>query len=130
MKQIEICGKKYDIDCNALTYVAYRKKFNRGIFEDIKILQLFLSKQVMIAQNLKKDNPDISDKVIIANLSKLMIEDMDLFAEASTRMAYIMIFTANENVEEYEQWLKNIPTLRTNDKWIVEVTEFAVSCFC
>ena len=130
MKQIEICGKKYDIDCNALTYVSYRKKFNRGIFDDIKILQLFLSKQVMITQKLQKENPDINEEVIIATLSKLMIEDMDLFVEAATRIAYIMIYTANKNIEEYDEWLKEIPTLRTNDNWIVEVTEFAVNCFC
>ena len=55
---------------------------------------------------------------------------MGLFVEAATRIAYIMIFTANKNVEEYENWLENITTIKTNDEWIVEVTEFAVNCFC
>jgi len=59
-----------------------------------------------------------------------MLDDIDLFAEAATRIAYIMIHTANEKVEEYEEWLRNIPSLKTNDEWIAEVTEFAVSCFC
>ena len=130
MKTITICGKKYEIDCNALTYVKYREIFKRGIFDDIRVLQSFLTKQALTAEQLKKENPDIDDTAIIASLSKLMLDDMDLFAEAATRIAYIMIYTANKKVEQYEEWLENIPSLRTNDEWIAEVTEFAVSCFC
>lgn len=130
MKTITICGEKYPIDCNALTYVKYREMFKKGIFDDIKILQSFLAKQVLTAEQLKKENPDIDDTAIIASLSKLMLDDMDLFAEAATRIAYIMIYTANKKVEQYEEWLENIPSLKTNDEWIAEVTEFAVSCFC
>ena len=130
MKTIRICDKDWKIDCNALTYVKYREKFNRGIFDDIKILQSFLVKQVLLTKQLKDENPDIEDSVIISNLSTLMLDDMDLFVEAATRIAYIMIFTANKNVEEYENWLENITTIKTNDEWIAEVTEFAVNCFC
>ena len=130
MKTITICGKEHEIDCNALTYVKHREKFKRGIFDDIKILQNFLNKQVMLANELKKENPDLDDTLVISSLSSLMLDDMDLFAEAATRIAYIMIYTANEKVEEYEEWLRNIPSLKTNDEWIAEVTEFAVSCFC
>lgn len=130
MKTIEICGKKYEIDCNALTYVKYRNMFNRGIFDDIKILQDFLVKYAYLTKKIKNENPDIDDITIINSLSTLMIDDMDLFAEAATRMAYIMIYTANKEIEEYENWLEKIPSIKTNDEWIVEVTEFAVNCFC
>lgn len=130
MKTIRICGVEYKIDCNALTYIKFRQKFNRGIFEDIKILHSFLTNQVLLTQQLKKENPNIDDKTIIASLSTLMLDDMDLFTEAATRIAYIMIYTANKEIDEYEEWLKNIPYLRTNDEWIAEVAEFAVSCFC
>jgi len=130
MKKIIICGQDYEIDCNALTYIKYRKMFNKGIFDDIKILQTFLTKQVVISNKLKQENPELEENVIIASLSKIMLDDMDLFVEAATRIAYIMIYTANEKIEEYEKWLKNIPYLKTNDEWIAEVTEFAVSCFC
>lgn len=130
MKTIEICGKKYEIDCNALTYVKYREMFARGIFDDIKILQDFLTKQVYLTKKLKDENPEVDDVVIINNLSTLMIDDMDLFVEAATRIAYIMIYTANKEIEEYENWLEKISSIKTNDEWIVEVTEFAVNCFC
>lgn len=130
MKTIEICGKKHEIDCNALTYVKYRNMFNRGIFDDIKILQDFLTKQVYLTKKIKDENSDIDDIAIINSLSTLMIDDMDLFVEAATRIAYIMIYTANKKIEEYEKWLETIPSIKTNDEWIVEVTEFAVNCFC
>lgn len=130
MKTIEICGKKYEIDCNALTYVKYRNMFNRGIFDDIKILQDFLVKYAYLTKKMKDENPDVEDITIINSLSTLMIDDMDLFAEAATRMAYIMIYTANKEIEEYENWLEKISSIKTNDEWIVEVTEFAVNCFC
>ena len=130
MKTIEICGKKYEIDCNALTYVKYRNMFNRGIFDDLNILQDFLVKYAYLTKKIKDENPDIDDITIINSLSTLMIDDMDLFAEAATRMAYIMIYTANKEIEEYENWLEKISSIKTNDEWIVEVTEFAVNCFC
>lgn len=130
MKTITICDKEYEIDCNALTHIKYRKIFNRGIFDDIKILQSFLTKQILLTQNLKKENPELDDATIISSLSRVMLDDMDIFAEAATRMAYIMIYTANKKIPEYEEWLENIPYLKTNDEWIAEVTEFAVSCFC
>lgn len=130
MKTIVICGKEYPIDCNALTHVKYRKLFNTDIFSDIRILQSFLTKQVLLAENLKKENPNIDDESIIASLSSLMLDDMGLFVEAATRIAYIMIYTANKKISDYEEWLESIPSLKTNDEWISEVTEYAVSCFC
>lgn len=130
MKQIAIDGKNYDIDCNALTYITYRKKFNRGIFEDIDIIQKFLTMQVLQANQLKEENPKISESEMVKQLSNLMLKVIDEYIEAVTRIAYICCYTANEKIGEYEDWLKEIKRIKTNDKWIVEVTEFAVDCFC
>lgn len=130
MKQIEIDGNTYDIDCNALTYINFRKKFNRGIFEDLDVIQRFLAVQVLSADQLKKENPEISEAQITAQLSRIMRKDIDEYIEAVTRITYICCYTANENIGEYEDWLKGINRLKTTDKWIVEVTEFAVDCFC
>ena len=130
MKQIAIDGKNYDIDCNALTYITYRKKFNRGIFEDIDIIQKFLTMQVLQANQLKEENPKISESEMVKQLSNLMLKVIDEYVEAVTRIAYICCYTANEKTGEYEDWLKEIKRIKTNDKWIVEVTEFAVDCFC
>lgn len=130
MKTIEICGKKYPIECNSLVYPKYREFFRTDIFNDIRILRTFLTKQTLLAKELKDKNPEIEDAKIIASLSSLMLEDMGLFMEASTRIAYIMIYMADKKIEEYEKWLERIPSIKTNDEWIIEVTELAVSCFC
>lgn len=130
MRTITICDKKYEIDCNASVYYKFRKIFNRGIFDDIRQLQEFLTKQVLLTEQLKKENPKVDDATIIASLSTLMLEDMDLFVEAATRIAYIMIYTVNKKIPVYEEWLESIPSIKTNDEWIAEVTEHAVSCFC
>lgn len=130
MKKIEINGISYDIDYNALTYIEYRKKFNKGIFEDIATIQSFITMQVLIADKIKKENPDITETEITKELSKYMLKNIDEYIEAVTRITYIGIFATNEKVGTYEDWLKTIKKIKTNDKWIVEVTEFAVDCFC
>lgn len=130
MKKIEINGISYDIDCNALTYIDYRKKFNKGIFQDIDILQKFTTTQVLLANKYKKENPTLTDAQIEILLSKDMLQNLDEYIEASTRLAYSLIYTADDKIGSYEDWLKNIKQIKTNDKWIVEVTEFAVNNFC
>lgn len=130
MKKINICGKNFDIDCNALTYLNYRKKFNTGIFKDFKTINDFTNMQVLLTNELKKKNPNISEAEIIEATSNSMLEYLDGYIDAITRIGYICCYTANQKIGEYEDWLKEITRINTNDKWIVEVTELAVNCFC
>ncbi len=130
MRKINICGHEYEIECNALSYIQYRKIFDKGIFEDIQTIENFVSLQVIMADKLKKENPKISDSEITKELSKIMLNNIDEYIEAVTRIAYICIYTANKEVGNYEEWLTQIDRINTNDKWIVEVTEYAVACFC
>ena len=130
MKKVKICDREFDIDCNALTYIQYRKKFNRGIFEDFEIIQNFITMQTLMANQLKKENPKITEVEITTKLSRLMLKSIDNYIEAVTRIAYICFYTANPKIGEYEDWLKLIKRINTTDDWIVEVTEFAVDNFC
>ena len=130
MKKVKICDREFDIDCNALTYIQYRKKFNRGIFEDFEIIQNFITMQTLMANQLKKENPKITEDEITTKLSRLMLKSIDNYIEAVTRIAYICCYTANPKIGEYEDWLKLIKRINTTDDWIVEVTEFAVDNFC
>lgn len=130
MKQIEIDRTKYDIEANALTYFDYERIFKRGVFQDLDILQKFVTTQVVLADKYKKENPDLTDAQLEILLSRDMRQNLDEYVLASTRLAYILIYEANNNIPEYKEWLKNIKNLRTNDSWIVEVTEFAVDHFC
>lgn len=130
MKSIDICGKNFDIDCNAFTYVEYKKKFNKGIFEDFKIINDFTTMQVLLTSDLKKKNPEISEAEITKTISNTMLAYLDNYIDAITRIGYICCYTANPKIESYEEWLKGLTRINTNDIWIVEVTEIAVNCFC
>lgn len=83
-----------------------------------------------MANQLKKENPNITEAEITVKLSRLMLKTIDNYIEAVTRIAYICCYTANEKIGEYEEWLRDIKRIKTTDDWIVEVTEFAVDCFC
>ncbi len=131
MKKIDICGKEFDIDCNAFTYIEYRKKFkDNGIFKDFEIISNFTTMQVLLAAELKSKKPEITEAELIKEISSHMMRYMDDYIEAVTRIGYICCYTANQNIGEYENWLKNLTRINTNDMWIVEVTELAVNCFC
>ena len=128
MKQIEICGKKYDIECNALTYVKYKSYFKTGIIKDMNFIQNYLIKQSVIASQYEEKQ--ISDAEKLNQISKYMIDDTDEFVTKVTQIAWILIYTANNKIESYEDWLKSITNFKIDDNWIVEVTEYAVDCFC
>lgn len=128
MKTITICGKKYDIDCNALTYVKYKSIFKTGILKDMQYIQNYLIKQAVIAKQL--DEKKISEAEKLSQLSEIMINDTDEFVAKITQIAWILIYTANNKVESYETWLSSITKFNVSDNWISEVTEFAVDCFC
>lgn len=131
MKKIDICGKEYEIDCNAFTFMEYRKKFkDNGIFEDFGTINNFETIQVLLTAELKNKNPNITGAEIVRETSRQMLKYMDDFVEAITRVGYICCYTANPKIGEYEDWLKGLKRINTNDMWIVEVTELAVNCFC
>lgn len=130
MKQIVIEGKSYDIDCNGLTYILHKKIFNRGIMQDIHVLQNYIITQTIKAKELKQKFKELTDEQVDEQVATFMNEYIDEFIEAITRIAYTLMYTANDKIESYEEFLKNIKHFKINDNWIVEVTEFAVDCFC
>lgn len=130
MKTITICDKEYEIDCNALAPFNFKKIFKKGIWKDIEVINDFNQKQVLLANKYISENKKIEDEELVKRLSLSMLPDLDDFIEAITEIAYICCYTANEKIGSYEEWLRGIPRINTNDDWIVEVTEFAVDCFC
>lgn len=130
MKQIKIDGNTYDVDCNALTYVLHKRIFNRGIMQDIRIIQNYLITQIIEANKLKNQFPELSESELDDRISKFMNNYIDEFIEAITRIAYTLIYTANNKIANYDDFLRNIKKFKIDDDWIVEVTELAVNCFC
>ena len=130
MKQIVIEGNSYDIECNALTFILHKRLFNKGIMQDIHILQNYIITQTIKANELKQKFPNLSEEQINEQVSKLMNDYIDDFIEAITRIAYTLMYTANEKIKSYEEFLRSIRNFKIDDEWIVEVTEIAVDCFC
>ena len=128
MKTIEICGKKYEIDCNALTYVKYKTFFEKGILEDIQTIQEYLVRQAVAVQ--QAEDQKMSEEEQVAFLNEAMKKYIDEYIVVVTRIAWILIYTADKKVVEYEEWLESLEKFKVDDDWIVEVTEFAVNCFC
>ena len=128
MKTITICGKEHKLECNALTYVKYKNFFKRGIIEDVQILQDYLIKQTVITKQVEEKNITEAEKLLM--VSNYMNQYVDDFIIAITRIAWILIYTTDKDIEEYEKWLEGISSFKIDDDWIVEVAEFAVSCFC
>lgn len=130
MKTITIEGKEYEVECNALTYIQYKKMFGRGILEDFQIVKNYLVNQTIQTNKIMLEDENISETEVSDKLSEIMIHSIDEFIEVVTKIAYIMIYSANDRIESYENWLKNIKKFKIDDDWIVEVTELAVDCFC
>lgn len=128
MKQITICDKEFEIDCNAFTRFQYKKVFNKGIFEDIKVLNEFSEKQNQIRKDLEEKNASEEDIEKAINYS--MMENLDDFIDVIEKIAYILIYTVNPKMETFENWLKGIKKIDLSANWISEVTELAVNSFC
>lgn len=128
MKTITICDKEYEIACNAFTRFQYKTIFGKGIFADIKILNEFSTKQENLRKELKKQKA--SEEEIENQVNLMMMENLDDFIDVIERMAYILIYTANNKVGSFEDWLKGIDKIDLSADWISEVTELAVNSFC
>lgn len=130
MRQIVIEGNSYDIDCNALTFVLHKRLFNKGIMQDIRILQNYLITQTLKTNEIKQKFPNMTENEIENAISDFMNNYIDDFIEAITRIAYTLIYTANNKIKSYDEFLRSIKKFKIDDDWIVEVTEIAVDCFC
>lgn len=130
MKSIVIEGNKYNIDCNALTFVLHKRLFNKGLMQDVRILQNYLITQTIKANEIKTKFPKLSDAEINNQVANFMNDYIDDFIEAITRIAYTLMYTANEKITSYDDFLRGIKNFKIDDDWIVEVTELAVDCFC
>lgn len=128
MKKITICSKEYEVSCNAFTRFQYKKIFGKGIFADIKTLSEFSENQEKIKRDLTEKG--LSNEEINKEVNLYMMEHLDDFIDVVERIAYILIYSANNSIESFEDWLKGLEKIDLAASWISEVTELAVSSFC
>ena len=128
MKTITICDKECQIDCNAFTQVQYKSIFKSGLLKDMQVIKEYLIKQTVVASQV--ENLKLNEAEKISKVNDYMSDDIDDFIIKVTQIAWILMYTANNKIDDYETWLKSIKNFKIDDDWIVEVTEFAVDCFC
>lgn len=128
MKTITICDKEYQIECNAFTRFEYKTIFGKGIFQDIKILNDFSKEQEKKRKELKEQG--MAEEEIEEEINLMMMEKLDDFIDVIERIAYILIYTADNKIGKFDEWLKGISKIDLSANWISEVTEFAVNSFC
>lgn len=127
MKTITICDKEYEITCNAYTRFQYKKIFGRGMFADLKAVSEFSVEQERILKELKEKG--LSEEEAESRASTYMMEHLDDFIDVIEKIAYILIYSANNKIEKFEDWLAGIEKVDLSADWISEVTELAVSSF-
>lgn len=128
MKTVTICDKEYEIACNAFTRFQYKKVFGKGIFADINILNKFTTKQEKLRKELEEKK--LTKEEIEQELNVQMMDSLDDFIDVIEKIAYIEIYTVNDKIESFEDWIKGIDKIDLSANWISEVTELAVSSFC
>ena len=128
MKKITICDKEYEVSCNAFTRFQYKKIFGKGIFADIKTLSEFSENQEKVRKELTEKG--LSNEEIDKEVNFYVMEHLDEFIDVVERIAYILIYSANNSIKSFEDWLKGLEKIDLSASWISEVTELAVSSFC
>lgn len=124
MKKITINNKEYDIDCNAFTRFQYKKIFGRGMFEDIRNLNKMNEEQEKFKKTFTGSEEELAQEI-----NNITLVNLDDFVDIIERIAYILIYTANDKIGTFENWLKSIEKVNLSDSWVSEVTETAVSSF-
>ena len=126
MKTITICEKEYLIACNAYTRFEYKRIFNKGIFEDLGTLQEISAEQEKVRQEMS----DKSEEEISNAINTVIFKKLDDFLDVIEKIAYILIYTANNKCGTFQEFLGSIEKINLEESWISEVTEFAVNSFC
>lgn len=127
MKKITIEGREYEMESSAFSYIKYQTFFHSGMTKDLQFMEMYLAKQHVYAEKLKESGK--SEEEQLEELSNLMIDETDKFIAIVTQMAWIMIYTANPKVADYDTFMKSLTKFNIADPWISEVTELAVQCF-
>ncbi len=111
MKTIKINNIEYEIKCNALTYLYYRKIFEKNIFDDINIIREFLILQL--------ENKE----------TERLLERINLYIEVINRLTYSVVYTRNQNIDNYNTWIKKNQILEQDNACFVTVIEYIIDCF-
>lgn len=128
-KIIIIKDKHYTIECNALSYILYKKIFNKDILQDIQILQNYVIEQAVKTEEIKERFQNISQVELIKKVVNYMKKYADDFAQAIMRITYTLICTYNDMFVDFETFLRSVKEINVEDNWVADVIEIAIDSF-
>lgn len=121
-KEINIAGQKYKIKSSALTWTYYQNKFpNNNWHEDLSKVMKYTFQMKNALEEVKKENPKLDDNKAFEEVTIKCIESFGSLVQTLLQMTWAMIYTADQECKDYENFLDSIPEIKYSDEWISEV---------
>lgn len=121
-KEINIAGQKYKIKSNALTWTYYQNKFpNNNWHEDLSKVMKCTFQMKNALEEVKKENPKLDDNKAFEAVTIKCTEYFGRLVQTLLQMTWAMIYTADQECKDYEDFLDSIPEINYSDEWISEV---------
>lgn len=105
---IKIGDEEYVGQCNALSYVFYKKLFKTSILDDLDMFMICLTKKT--EENVDK-------------------QESNRLYEILVRLIYILIYTNNTNILEFEKWKLDIQNKEISVETINKITSVLLESF-
>lgn len=115
LKTVKIGSKEYNMKSSAWTPIKYKMDYGTDLLKDIS--------------KLNKLNKEISKLKTKDEKEEAWMSEFSGFLEMAYKIAYVMITEYDKTFKSYEEWLKEIDNVFSNENWILEVMECAMSTF-
>lgn len=118
VKTIKIDGKEFNIKSSAYTVFAYKNMWGRDFFKDIKSVSV--KKAEIDKHKSSKEEKNLT-----------WLEEMPNILNMLYNVFYTMAQEYDNKIPEYNEWLKSIPSLYSDDgkTWMEDVLVVATAPF-
>lgn len=115
VKTIKIGDKEYNLKSSAFTMFAYKNETGRDFLQDLQELNT----TVIEINKLPKEEQDAA-----------WLKELTPIFEKALRLAHIMILEQDKTFKSYEDWLKDLDSLFSdNMTWLSDVIEVGIAPF-
>ena len=115
VKTVKIGDKEYNLKSSAFTMFSYKNETGRDLLQDLE----YLNTRVLEISKLSKEEQNSA-----------WLKEMTPLFEKGLRLAHIMILEQDKSFKSYEDWLKDLDSLFSdNMSWLSEVIEVGIAPF-